>query len=70
MLELAKVRIETIDGAQTKLLINGVDFGNATAFSLSQKAGERPILTVELNPESVSVDMEAVVTMAGSDGDA
>lgn len=42
-----KIQI-TSDGVRTSLFVDGVVLNSATAFHLMQKAGEIPVLTVEL----------------------
>lgn len=55
----AKVKI-TADGTLGGVIVDGHDFSNATAVHYSHKAGEHPILTVELLCDAVEIEAKGV----------
>ena len=61
-----KIQI-TSDGVRTSLFVDGVALSGATAFHLMQKAGEIPVLTVELDAiDGLEIELPDGVVIAQS----
>lgn len=59
-----KIEIKS-DGAFTEIFVNGNKLDGVRSYTLSQEAGELPILTVDLNAFNLSVDAKALLMQKG-----
>ncbi len=62
-MKLADVRIEVIDADLTILLVNGKEMPFVTGYTIIQKAGELPKITIDVIADDVIFDGKAEVIL-------
>jgi hypothetical protein len=69
---MAKIKIRQVDGEKgifTEILIGGRKIDGVRSYELKQKAGELPVLTIDLNAFEIATDLRVLLVNQDTAGE-